>query len=47
VKYVLSNGKDYKGAARRYSLNYSTIYRWVKLYTSDGEEGLKTKRMRT
>jgi len=40
VKYVLSNDKNYKIAAAKYQVKYSTIYSWVKKYLEQGESGL-------
>jgi len=40
VKYVLANSKDYKIAASKYQVKYSTIYSWVKKYLEQGESGL-------
>ena len=44
VEYCITHEKDYKGTAALYSVSYNQVYRWVKKYLSDGEEGLKDKR---
>ena len=44
VKYVITNGYDYRSAAIKYSVNYSSIYLWVKKYKKHGKEGLKVKK---
>ena len=41
VKYVIENNNDYKGAADKYSIKYSSIYQWVKKYNELGESCLK------
>jgi len=44
VKYTIANNNDYRGAAIKYSVNYSSIYLWVKKYNKLGKEGLKAKK---
>lgn len=44
VKYTIANSNDYRGAAIKYSVNYSSIYLWVKKYKKHGKEGLKIKK---
>ena len=46
VNYVLSNDKDYKGAADKYTVPYASVYQWVKKYNEFGEDGLKDSRGR-
>lgn len=47
VKYVLSNEKDYRGAADKYTIPYEGVYQWVKKYNKLGEDGLKDSRGRS
>ena len=44
TEYCISHGKDYKGTAALYDVSYSQVYTWVKMYLSEGEEGLADKR---
>lgn len=44
VKYVLTNNYDYKGAASKYGVRYSSIYSWTKKYLTDGEYALQSKK---
>jgi len=46
VKYVLANDNDYKGAADKFSVPYSSVYQWVSKYNKLGEDGLFDKRGR-
>ena len=44
VKYALDNNNDYKGAADKFLVPYANVYKWVKIYNEQGEEGLKFHR---
>ena len=46
VKYALDNNNDYKGAADKFLVPYANVYKWVKIYNEQGEEGLKFHRGR-
>jgi transposase-like protein len=46
VEYCISNNKNYKVAAKKYSVNYAQVYTWVKKYIEFGEDKLKDKRGR-
>ena len=46
VKYSLDNNNDYKGAADKFLVPYANVYKWVKIYNEQGEEGLKFHRGR-
>ena len=46
MKYVLDNNNDYKGAADKFLVPYANVYKWVKMYNEQGEEGLKFHRGR-
>ena len=46
VKYALDNNNNYKGAADKFSVPYANVYKWVKIYNEQGEEGLKEHRGR-
>jgi len=46
AEYCLSNNKNYKAAAIKYSVNYAQVYTWVKKYIELGEDNLKDKRGR-
>lgn len=46
VKYALDNNNDYKGAADKFLVPYANVYKWVKMYNEQGEEGLKEHRGR-
>ena len=46
VKYALDNNNDYKGAADKFLVPYANVYKWVKMYNEQGEEGLKFHRGR-
>ena len=46
VKYALDNNNDYKGAADKFLVPYANVYKWVKIYNEQGEEGLKEHRGR-
>ena len=46
VKYALDNNNDYKGSADKFLVPYANVYKWVKIYKEQGEEGLKFYRDR-
>ena len=46
VRYVLTHDNDYKGAAKKYSVSYASVYQWVKKYNEFGEDGLSDRRGR-
>lgn len=47
VKYALDNNNDYKGATDKFLVPYANVYKWVKIYNEQGEEGLKFHRGRS
>ncbi|HEX7319875.1 MAG TPA: helix-turn-helix domain-containing protein [bacterium] len=40
AQYYLNNGISFRQAALKFHLAYCTIFKWVKLYKKQGEEGL-------
>lgn len=47
VVYCLEHEKNYKLTAVQYGVNYAQVYKWVKKYKENGEDGLLDKRGRT
>ena len=46
TRYCLENKKNYKDTAFKYGVNYAQVYKWVKKYKEQGEEGLLDHRGR-
>lgn len=44
VNYCIEHNLDYKSTAEIYEITYANVYRWVKKYRENGEEGLTDKR---
>src|SRR6056297_1021415 len=41
VKWVINNDMNYKEAADKYAIKYSSVYKWTKMYLNKGSESLK------
>jgi transposase-like protein len=46
VDYCIKHGKDYVGAASKFSTSYSNVYSWTKKYLMSGKDGLIDNRGR-
>jgi len=44
VKWVINNDMNYKEAADKYAIKYSSIYKWTKMYLDKGPESLKYRK---
>ncbi|WP_432400850.1 transposase [Wukongibacter sp. M2B1] len=44
VKWVISNGMNYKEAASKFAINYANVYKWTKAYLKGGVEALEYKK---
>lgn len=44
VNYCIEHDLDYKSTAKIYETTYANVFRWVKKYRENGEEGLTDKR---
>ena len=40
VQYYLNSGKTLKATARKFKLHYQTVFKWVKLYKTEGKDSL-------
>ncbi|MDO7976385.1 helix-turn-helix domain-containing protein [Oceanotoga teriensis] len=41
VKWVINNDMNYKEAADKHAIKYSSVYKWTKMYLNKGPESLK------
>jgi len=44
VKWVINNDMNYKEAADKYAIKYSSVYKWTKMYLNKGPESLKYRK---
>lgn len=44
AKYCIEHNLDYVGTAKLYETTYANVFKWVKKYRENGEEGLNDKR---